>query len=822
VTSHRKIRFQLDEHKTTFRPRPRRRITGLVAMLAAAAAFPVMYAGGGQQPQAEETSTIRDLWADTWVAADSLGRILPGFDRCGPPRPGKIVAMFYWTWHLPAVNPGVPRDHVNDNSRVIAKALAEGTVPVWRKRGNYFWGEPELGYYVTTDPFVLRKHASMLADAGVDVIVFDTTNPPYTWKKGYMALCREFSRMRREGNRTPQIAFMCPFGDPRVVVRRVFDELYKPGLYRDLWFRWKGKPLILADPKYFRDAPEIRNFFTFRKPIPGYWTRPSGPGQWPWLQVFPQHGFPDENGEIEIVAVGVAQNAIPGYFGPAPMSHKKGAMGRSWHNGGRDPNPEAVLYGPNFQEQWTRALELDPRVVFITGWNEWTAVRLPAFGPFNEHDDPYYRGGLFIDEYNQEYSRDIEPMKGGHGDCYYWQLVAWVRMFRGVRKRPLPRGPSRIRIDGQFDDWKDVRPEFRDTIGDTLHRRHNGYGNILYVNETGRNDIVLCKAAYDAESLYFYAETRERLTSPAGRNWMLLFIDTDQNPSTGWNGYDYLIGTSRNPKDGTASILHAGDFGAWKHAGSAEFRYAGNRLELRVERSALGEDGPDAPAFDFHWADNIQRIAVEEFGINGDSAPNRRFNYRFGPDPARSSQRGLAFFPPGLRRGKSGRVVLPSKRLFNLGNVWWIWRSGVENPAKAAPIETVYFRRRLKWTPQQAKGTAFILLAADNMAAVTVNGKSCGTVTGWTPPATFPIELKPGENVIKIAVSNMGDAPNPAGLAVQIVCKAPDGTVTVLAATGDGGWEAAPAPAEGGGEPLAWSRAVGVGRVGCPPWGDLR
>ena len=25
-----------------------------------------------------------------------------------------------------------------------------------------------------TDPFVIRKHASMLADAGIDVIIFDT------------------------------------------------------------------------------------------------------------------------------------------------------------------------------------------------------------------------------------------------------------------------------------------------------------------------------------------------------------------------------------------------------------------------------------------------------------------------------------------------------------------------------------------------------------------------------------------------------------------------------------------------------------------------
>jgi len=373
--------------------------------------------------------------------------------------------MFYWTWHLPKINPGAHGAH--DNTRIIGDALAKGRMPHWPPyRANHFWGEPEFGYYRTTDPFVLRRHASMLADAGVDVIVFDTTNSPFTWKSGYMALCKEFSAMRHLGDHTPGIAFMCPFGDPTTVVKQVFEELYRPGLYRDLWFIWKGKPLILADPRYFRSMPEISGMFTFRKPIPGYWTRPDRPGEWPWLQVYPQHGFPNEKGTIEATAVGVAQNAIPGAYGPAPMSHGKGAMGRSWHNGARDPNPEAVNYGLNFLEQWTRALALDPEMVFITGWNEWTASRLPKFGPYNENDDPYYPGGLFVDEYSQEYSRDVEPMKDGHADCYYYQLVAWVRRFKGVHGRPLPAGPSTVRINGAFADWDIVSPEFRDTVGD--------------------------------------------------------------------------------------------------------------------------------------------------------------------------------------------------------------------------------------------------------------------------------------------------------------------------------------------------------------------
>ncbi|MEQ1786482.1 MAG: polysaccharide biosynthesis tyrosine autokinase, partial [Acidimicrobiales bacterium] len=44
-----------------------------------------------------------------------------------------------------------------------------GDGPVeWPVNGApHHWGEPELGYYRMTDPFVIRKHASMLVDAGV-------------------------------------------------------------------------------------------------------------------------------------------------------------------------------------------------------------------------------------------------------------------------------------------------------------------------------------------------------------------------------------------------------------------------------------------------------------------------------------------------------------------------------------------------------------------------------------------------------------------------------------------------------------------------------
>ena len=562
-----------------------------------------------------------DLQSDTWVATDAIGREMPLYPDVREPQPDKFVGIFYWTWHIPRGDGTGP----NDNTKIIANAK-DGQVE-WPKNGvPHHWGEPELGYYMMTDPFVIRKHASMLVDAGVDAVFFDTTNPPFTWKDEYEALCRVYTEMRAEGNRTPSIAFLCPFGDPMPVLNRIWNDLYKPGLWSDLWFRWEGKPLVMANKDYVKD-PEIQDFFTFRRPMPDYWTGPSGPNQWSWLETYPQHVFRNEAGDAEQMSVGVAQNALADTPGPAPMSHKDGAMGRSWHDGARDEREGAIHLGLNFTEQWTRALEVDPQFVFVTGWNEWIAGRFQEWSKYTEADS-YIRGGLFVDQFDHEYSRDIEPLRGGHSDTYYYQLANYVRQFKGARPVPTASGPSAIVIDGEFSDWSRVEPEYRDTVGDVTHRDHIGYGGKRYINTTGRNDIVRSKAAYTGEYVYFYVRTNSALTPHTDANWMLLLIDADSDASTGWLGYDFVVNHEVHDAE-TSTLKKWTELGLWEHVADVAYRSSGNALEVRIPRKHV-QPRTDAPAFDFHWADNIQAFTdVSEFGLHGDSAPNRRWNYRF-------------------------------------------------------------------------------------------------------------------------------------------------------------------------------------------------
>lgn len=560
-----------------------------------------------------------DILSDTWVATDALGRTVPGFNTCGPVRPDRWVGIFYWTWHIPG------RGGPFDNTKILAEA--RGGKVDWPSglHGSHHWGEPELGYYLMTDPFVIRKHASLLADAGIDVVIFDTTNPPFTWKNEYEALCREYTAMRRAGARTPSIAFITPFGDPRPVTDRLWRDLYKPGLWQDLWFRWEGKPLLLANKAYIKDQTQL-DFFTFRRPMPDYWIGPTGPDQWSWLEVYPQHAFKNSLGQIEQMSVGVGQNALPNTPGPAPMSHRAGAMGRSWHQGKRDARPHAVHLGLNFDEQWSRVMAVDPKFVFVTGWNEWIAGRFTQWSKYTDADC-YLAGGMFVDQYNHEYSRDCEPMRGGHTDNYYYQLASWVRRYKGVRKRSVAKRIRPIVVDGDFDDWQEVTPEFRDTPGDTMHRSFSGYGDLMYRNDTGRNDFVLSKAAHDRDTVAFFVQTRDEITPYTSPHWMLLLIDADQTANTGWLGYDYIV--NLDVLSETETTLKRWQAGTWKTVATLAYRVTGHRLELSIPRAAIKKE-LDPLTVDFHWADNIQRFGdVSELGVNGDSAPNRRWNYRY-------------------------------------------------------------------------------------------------------------------------------------------------------------------------------------------------
>ena len=562
-----------------------------------------------------KADAYRDLYSDTWVATDALGRSLPGYDEVGPPRDNRTVGLFYFLW-LGQHGTGGPFD--------LTELLKENPQdPQYGPpRRFHHWGKPELGYYTSDSDYVIREHARLLSAAGVDVLIFDVTNAQ-TYHNVYLKLCEIFMQLRAAGQQTPQIMFLVN-SRTDYTINKLYNEFYAQNLYPELWFRWQGKPLLLAGATGPSDLPsEIEDFFTMRK----CWAWTHGQGTWNWVDHWPQrYGWHESPDKPEEVSVSVAQ-------------HPTTNIGRSHYNNQQPDNINVYGVGPRtheglyFGQQWQRALDIDPKFLFITGWNEWVAQRgivserggnRRMLGRTLEPGDSF-----FVDGYNQEYSRCIEPMEDGHTDNYYYQMVDGIRRYKGVRKPPSASLPTTISIDGRFDDWADVGPEFRDFIGDTEHRNEEGWGSAgPYVNTTGRNDLAVMKVARDEKYVYFYAETADALTPHTGRNWMLLFIDSDQNHTTGWEGYDFVV--NLDVADNTTSLHRLRD--GWNPEPVASIPYAikGNRLELAIPRVALGLSPGDKVSLDFKWADNIQKRGdITEFFINGDVAPERRFNYRY-------------------------------------------------------------------------------------------------------------------------------------------------------------------------------------------------
>ena len=112
--------------------------------------------------------------------------------------------------------------------------------------------------------------------------------------------------------------------------------------------------------------------------------------------------------------------------------------------------------------------------------------------------------------------------------------------------------PKPIRIEGGFEQWRGVGPEFLGHAGDTIPRDFDGACGLHYVNRTGRNDLLAMKVARDETNLYFYLRDREPI-APAGRmEGLWLLLATDHDASKGWEGSNFLVGRFSDP-DGAGS-----------------------------------------------------------------------------------------------------------------------------------------------------------------------------------------------------------------------------------------------------------------------------
>ncbi|CAL1517744.1 hypothetical protein [Chitinophaga sp. MM2321] len=561
------------------------------------------------------------------VAVDQFGR---SFNTVSGYKPKKQVGIFYWPWigqpYASGIYDATQISAMPNGLKLLYdfKYLNDSISPTGQA---HFWGAPLWGYYNSADEWVIRRQMKMLTLAGVDFIVFDLTNR-VTYKDVYEKVFRVIEEFIAEGWTPPKAVFYT-HSKSFETTWQVYRELYQPGLYPKAWYRVNGKPMIIAYTKEADDvaeaisrndttytptpySKELKDFFYFKKP------------QWPFDTVY-EDGFP-------WIEWSFPQPLHGNIMSVSVASHPKVPMSRSitsgWINWGRGWDPatqtnkkEDILTGGFFQKQWDHALQVDPDTVFVGGWNEWIAYKQP-------YGDEY----MLCDAADIEYSRDIEPMRGGYEDAFYIQMIKNIRQFKGISNKAAGHAATTIDIAKSTAQWANVPAVYKNIDRTPESRAHYGASKkVFYTQPAPVNNLQELRVTHDNKHFYFLVKAEKPFVhSSDAKSGLQLLIGKGDPAVKGWNGYEYVIEPDMTTGKARVSKLDKG----YKKTliGTTAFVQDKNLLQLQIPRQLLAA-GKETQQIYFKVADGIAKPAdIMEYYISGSAMPMGRLSYLYRMD----------------------------------------------------------------------------------------------------------------------------------------------------------------------------------------------
>ncbi len=366
-----------------------------------------VHGGGGAQIDhldlyaASKGETVENVTVTaTPTEGNSLG--LDITDKTG------LVSICYSVWFDAILGKsGGTVDNWHNITEILAGKQEWGGSPSF-----HYWAKPALGYYSSSNKDVIRTHMTQLYTAGVDFIIIDLTNAgdgyigASAWteyiQKPMDAICDTIMEMRAEGLGTPYVVFWVGDGNGPLY-QELYDKYHAVEKWKDCFVYWDGKPFMITTHKTPEEFP-LKDLFTVRS-MWGLGVK-YDQGQWSFLSINNKDKVTNgPDGKPEQVSVAVASQET---YMSMPTAHgREGGM--FWY------------------AQWLTAFKYQPKIVTLTWWNEWTAQRLDIGG------GQY----AFTDNYDQNYSRDIEPMEGGHGDQYYQWMIRYISAYKGGLECPV-------------------------------------------------------------------------------------------------------------------------------------------------------------------------------------------------------------------------------------------------------------------------------------------------------------------------------------------------------------------------------------------------
>ena len=571
------------------------------------------------------------------MMADGYYMQMPvGFDKygCSVPavsaqREGKAVGVFYFLW---LGQHGMPE--IYDISKILP---AHGKDVLFHTDDRsispagrfHWWSEPLYGYYSSSDEWVIRRHMELLTQAGVDFLVFDTSNC-LIYETVAEKVMKIITELRAEGWEAPQVTWLTHSRSIRTI-QHIYNTFYATNTYPESWYRVDGKPMMIGytdeaddqneaasrrDTGYKPgDLPlELQEFFYMREVLWPYESGNGVEGAWPYTEwCYPQPLRTD------MISVSIATHpALPFSFS---LTHE-GRMnwGRGYDPHLRQNSAEGAMSGTFFDYQWQTALRQDPRFVMITGWNEWVAQK-------NLYEGEY----CFVDAVDLEYSRDAEPMKGGYEDTYYIRMMHSIRKYKYLPADGASADVTRKTMDvsGSPAAWNDVKAVYRRVGRDSGARDSvGGATSVFYRQDAVRNNILEIRVTNDAEHLYFYIQTEADMVEASDTAWMNVLIGLGSAPTVkGWESYEFVINRAR--AEGRASIERLNpDYTGEMLTATAAYTVQGRVMQISIPRAALGIcAGTDVY---FKVADGIADPSdIMDYYVTGRSLPPGRLSYLY-------------------------------------------------------------------------------------------------------------------------------------------------------------------------------------------------
>ena len=516
----------------------------------------------------------------------------------------KDVGIFYFVWL--GQHPGQQKG-IYDISKLLKEApedlwaAPEGT-PKSPAGQFHFWGEPLYGYYDSRDPWVVTRHVELLMNAGIDYLMFDTTNA-VVYPESISVVLNVLKKFASQGFDVPKVAFYTNSASGRSV-QMIYDNFVKSGEWDGLFYSPKGKPMVVGltkknkssdqgtNPDYISD--ELQEIFDVRE---SQWPNaPYDENAFPWMSWDNPQRL--HNG---VISVSVSQHSVE----TVTFSDTTTCRGRGWDAKTHKEIKEDFRNGRNFRNQWQTVFDNIDKIdnVFVTGWNEWIALKL-----LNGKKE-----AIFVDLFNEEFSRDAEMMRGGYGDNFYMLLAENVRRYKGDCGVAAQKGKV-----------------FRDFEGDALVRDFKNFdGSGRYIDSSARNDIVEITVSESAAAVTFEVRTASDVIPYAqgDLNWMNILVRTDGSSDKAFE-YDYVI--NRYPTvNGVTTVERICADGRKVLSGKATYSVSGDILRVTVPFEALGLEAGDVH-FGFKVADNVaDPDDIMEYYVSGDSAPIGRLSFDY-------------------------------------------------------------------------------------------------------------------------------------------------------------------------------------------------